>query len=145
MSWVSTVKEVEYRLIANKFSPAHGNTANQWITDVDQLETIKTKFETKGLHLILPVEYAAKALFVEAEQLAQLGVRTGDLALSHLRLRVFVMTTMPLVGYSYDYIAEMTELIRYGASALRLPLSVPPHLNQSTRFVPKSIVAELMA
>ena len=154
-------KEVEYRLSSNKFNSVQANIAKQWIADsangltleddlrhiVDQLEIIKTKFKTRGPHLVLPVESAAKAkaLFVEADQLATLGIRIGNPSLSHLQSRVVLMTNIPLVGYSYDYIAEMTELILCAASALRLPVSIPPHVNQSTQFVNKSIIADLMA
>lgn len=39
----------------------------------------------------------------------------------------------------------MIELIRTAASALRLPVSIPPHVNQSLDFVHKSVIADIIA
>ncbi len=155
------VKEVEYKLKTNSFTPVQAKLAKQWIADsangqtieeelryiVDQLEVIKTKFEQRGRHRILPAEIAAKAkaLFAEADELASLRLRISNPTLSHLKRRVFSLISFPLIGYSEDYIFEMTELIRNTASALRFPISAQPHVLHSTEFVNKQVIASLMA
>lgn len=110
------IKEVEYHLIEKVFTPTQEKLAKQWISEsangltlendlryiVDKLEAISKKFVIHGQEKYIPVEYAAKAkaLYVEAEQLAVLGIRVGNPSLTHLQSKVLLQQYMPLVGYS---------------------------------------------